>query len=457
MSTSLAISAVTEILREQAVSTLRADLSLDSPDLVTVGPPQLMRQGRTDAQFNIFLYQVATDASWRNQDIPGQIKPGERATPLLALRLGYLVTAFGEDDDDFLAHQMLGSVMLSYHNAPVLNRTGTGNVIVQSLLAKQSEAVRITLQPMSLDEMSKLWSGFQSPYRLSVAYAASPVLIDSGLPMKSAPPVLGRGGERDPGFDATATVAQPQLEKFQFDPPYQSHTAGNLLTLIGSGLDDPEIRLLVNNPNWDRPRIARPTAAVTRTPTSLKGKFPQSWEFFHQSSIDPAAETAAVTNDAVNWPAGIYTVACAQRIAIGGSFRLYSTTVLPLSIAPKIVIDGDFEVEILGPVGNPTQAQLTVLITPPLTIDNQKPVQQVRVFVGDLEIVGQITATPVDDATTEILCDSTAPAATISQLRERDQGSLYLRVQVDGVDSSLLEPGPTGARRYDPNLLVTVP
>jgi hypothetical protein len=39
--------------------------------------------------------------------------------------------------------------------------------------------VRVTLQPLSLEEMSRLWSTFQTQYRLSVAYEVSVVLIDS--------------------------------------------------------------------------------------------------------------------------------------------------------------------------------------------------------------------------------------------------------------------------------------
>jgi hypothetical protein len=46
-------------------------------------------------------------------------------------------------------------------------------------LHEQVERVRITLQPLTLEEVAKLWNVFQTPYRISVAYEVSVVLIES--------------------------------------------------------------------------------------------------------------------------------------------------------------------------------------------------------------------------------------------------------------------------------------
>ena len=59
-----------------------------------------------------------------------------------------------------------------------------------TIWAIRSSGIRITLQPLSIDDISKLWAGFQMQYRLSVAYEVAVVLIDSTRPTRAAPPVL---------------------------------------------------------------------------------------------------------------------------------------------------------------------------------------------------------------------------------------------------------------------------
>ena len=59
----------------------------------------------------------------------------------------------------------------------------------------QVENVRITPQPLTLDEMSKIWTGFQAGYRLSLSYEVSVVLIESRRARNAALPVLRRGAD----------------------------------------------------------------------------------------------------------------------------------------------------------------------------------------------------------------------------------------------------------------------
>jgi hypothetical protein len=57
-------------------------------------------------------------------------------------------------------------------------------------LADERELVKFTPIPLSIEELSKLWSVlFQTPYRLSIAYLATVVLIDGKEPTRIAPPV----------------------------------------------------------------------------------------------------------------------------------------------------------------------------------------------------------------------------------------------------------------------------
>ena len=62
--------------------------------------------------------------------------------------------------------------------------------LVASDLADQAELLKITPSPMTIDEMSKLWSALQSHYRPSAAYQVSVVLIEGRRPARSPLPVL---------------------------------------------------------------------------------------------------------------------------------------------------------------------------------------------------------------------------------------------------------------------------
>ena len=85
---------------------------------VTTRPPDRARQdGGTGNQINLFLYRTSIDAAWRNQDLPG-IRPGESGQPPLPLVLSYLMTAYGEDDDEILAHRLLGVGMQVLNDQP---------------------------------------------------------------------------------------------------------------------------------------------------------------------------------------------------------------------------------------------------------------------------------------------------------------------------------------------------
>ena len=112
MSNALAIAATTAALR----SLLTRGLGISD---VTIRPPDTARKGSSN-QVNLFLYQTSIDAAWRNQDMPRQVKPGETGQPPLPLCLYYLVTAFGEGDDEVKTQQLLGQAMSILHDHPLL-------------------------------------------------------------------------------------------------------------------------------------------------------------------------------------------------------------------------------------------------------------------------------------------------------------------------------------------------
>src|SRR3712207_6708113 len=97
--------------------------------------------------------------------------------------------------------RMLGSVLRTLTARPVLSRSEIEAMVAAALgedpqspmaladLAEQPEIVRINLLPLTLDELSTLWSSFfQTPYQLSVAYEACVVVLTADdTPTRSLP------------------------------------------------------------------------------------------------------------------------------------------------------------------------------------------------------------------------------------------------------------------------------
>jgi len=202
MSNSLAIAALTEALRSLLDNGINADPNLDpnsDPDLtgtsVTALPLDKARSNMTGLQANLFLYNTAINAAWRNQDNPRQTRPGDSGRPPLPLNLYYMLTTYGPEDDEILSHRLLGRAMSLLHDNGILDPALIQNALADNDLFQQFEHIRITPHSMTLDELSNLWSTFQAPYRLSSTYLATVVLIDSTLPPRSALPVLRRGAD----------------------------------------------------------------------------------------------------------------------------------------------------------------------------------------------------------------------------------------------------------------------
>ena len=174
MSNARAIAAFAATLRNLIDLELNADVAGTQ---VTTRPPAAARDGATGNQVNLFLYHVAVNPAWRNADLPWRVRPGEVAPTPLPLNLYYLLTAYsGENDDDIDSttdpnrllggHRLLGQAMRALHDHPVLHAEEIAAVLPPDDLLDypydQVENVRITPQPLSLDEVTKMWAGFQS-------------------------------------------------------------------------------------------------------------------------------------------------------------------------------------------------------------------------------------------------------------------------------------------------------
>jgi hypothetical protein len=427
MSNALAIASVTAVLKDlldNAMIDHSVSSNVGGTVTVTALAPDRIKTGDDESpQLNLFLYHVMPNPGWRNVGLPSRDEYGERLTNApLALDLYYLLMAYGKQD--FEAEILLGYATQLLHETPVLTRdairkslaspspVGGGilppalQTLVASDLADQVELIKISPQPMTTEEISKLWTAFQAKYRPSVAYHASVVLIESTYPARSPLPVLTRGQPNPATCRDEGVISQPSMV-----PPYPTLQEvipqnlqiairmGEVLTLRGLLLDGDQV-----------------TARFTHARSSSTLELPvspgaTSIECHVQIPHDPAPGSVPPDSpqNPDNWQAGVYSVASViHRTGLPDR----TTNELPLALAPRIT--NILSITTAGVV------TLTVTCSPKVW-----KTQQATLVVGDSEIAAE----PItQDKTDKLSFKSSLPS-----------GSQWVRLRVDGIDSILID------------------
>lgn len=219
MSNHLAIATVTASLVRYLQGAVGADVG---NAVVTAVRPDGPNSGVPEVGVNIFLYQATPNVAWRNHDLPTRRPDGSlNQRPQIALDLHYLLTFYG--DETLLEPQrILGSTVRALHTRPVLTRQEIRSAVAANAflagadLADEVETVKFTPQPLTLEELSKLWSVlFQTTYTLSMAYDASVVLITADSAPSMVQPVLTPAIHVFPGVTSPAPAAPDALSGLQ--------------------------------------------------------------------------------------------------------------------------------------------------------------------------------------------------------------------------------------------------
>lgn len=276
MSTALAIAATSRVIAavvDDAVAAARlvlptilggATTSSSSPDHLVTG---------TDGEvthLNLFLYHVTYNQGWREVGLPTRASGGSQiGRAPLAIDLHYLMSAYSAGD--YEAQIMLGIGMQAVHEIPVLFRdkitqvfsapaTQVDKALASADLANQIEMIKIVPQQIGTDELSKLWTAFQSKFRVSAAYAVSVVLIETKTPVVAALPVLSRNIVVLPFVEPVIDALTPQII------PY---ALGASITISGSNLVA-QNTVVVFDGNPDAPQ----TPTVIGTGASISATLP---------------------------------------------------------------------------------------------------------------------------------------------------------------------------------------
>jgi uncharacterized protein DUF4255 len=402
MSNALAIATVTtalaQIVRTAVQSVLPgADVITERPDSTPLGQPRV----------RLFLYQVSPNGTLRNNDLPTRGANGSlKQRPTAALDLHYLLAFFG-NENELEPQRMLGATVRDIHAKPVLMRQMIEDAIAsepfltESNLADAVEQIKFTPLPLSLEELSKLWSVFfQAPYALSVAYQGTVVLIESVENAQAVMPVLSRGKDDRgvntllgpfPAIESIHIGAPEDAERRPRAPSYPSAQLGTMLTIAGRNLGGEAVSV-----RFDHARLA-----VTKTIV-----IPTSDRSGAELKVPLADDAAAQTE----WAAGLYTVAVV--VENGGAER--TTNQLPLSFAPKLTNIAPPNPVARDLVGNAT---LTITCGPQV-----RPTQRAALLIADREVAAQTH--PVDTGTLQFTVEN-APVVI----------DALVRLRIDGIDS----------------------
>jgi len=134
------------------------------------------------ARMTIFLFEVVEDSSQRNRPPVRGLAPPNLTVqkPPMALLLRYLLTPWS--GDRLTDHRILGRTLQTFYDDAVISGPQ-----LQGGMAGTSEALKLKLAPLTLEERSRIWYAIQKPYHLSLTYEVRVVNLDTQLTQTIAP------------------------------------------------------------------------------------------------------------------------------------------------------------------------------------------------------------------------------------------------------------------------------
>ncbi|WP_250287519.1 DUF4255 domain-containing protein [Frankia sp. CiP1_Cm_nod2] len=328
---------------------------------VTVGTPRPVPAGASPAaepaRLNLFLYRVSESPYLKNLDAPPAGSPTRYGSPPLSLHLHYLLTAFGsvldsagDTHDESRAQLVLGSAMRVLHETPILTEdlVSTRDPVDQPLLAAgladSVEQITVTLDPVGLDDLTKVWTALTTPFRLSAAYLVTVVQIDQ----RARPPVaveVGEGPAAGPRV-RVHTLRTPAISRLRVlpagaaDQPRAHPVAriGDTLVVEGTSLLAPAPgRTLVRVGGIDLPLAAAPVPTPDRVAVVIPdAALPDGRPIPPESRLQPGTHTVSVATSgtvagpARSAPAAMMIVPAVAAVVVeaepGGTGRILKVT-----------------------------------------------------------------------------------------------------------------------------------
>ena len=146
--------------------------------------PKEMREDHNATGISFWLYRITRDADLLNSP-PQRPSPNQLKRIGLPVHLYYLVTPLVPKPED--RQTLIGRVLQLFNDHAILR----GGDLLDSLKGS-AEQYRVTLETLTLEELTRVWFSLSEPYDLSVSYEVQVVTIDSDLEAVQQAPVVVR-------------------------------------------------------------------------------------------------------------------------------------------------------------------------------------------------------------------------------------------------------------------------
>jgi hypothetical protein len=180
-----------DLLEEQLERDSRLGTFFDSDQVpgnmvVSLHTPQEMLAREIEG-VSVWLYRVVRDDQRLNSPAVRESETQLRRAPL-PVRLHYLITPIISSTEDVAGPELeqivLGKVLEVLYDHP----TQRGGAL-RGDFGRPDVELHIRLEPLSLEEITRVWDALDRSYQLSVSYEVSVVEIDSGLQPRRMTPV----------------------------------------------------------------------------------------------------------------------------------------------------------------------------------------------------------------------------------------------------------------------------
>lgn len=137
---------------------------------------------------SVWLYRIARDPDLLNM-APRRTGPDTFESRPLPLRLHYLMTPVvnrsnADGNTPGIEQLIIGKVLQTFHDIPLVQ-----GALLRSDLIDSDTTLGIRLEPLELEEITRVWDALESSYQLCVSYEVSMVMLASNKEMERITPV----------------------------------------------------------------------------------------------------------------------------------------------------------------------------------------------------------------------------------------------------------------------------
>lgn len=173
--------ALKELLRDKLNQAFTGNFPEDGEEITLKSPKELGTKNR----LSFYLYHIVENPYMKNQPMERTSENQLKYSPL-CLNLFYLLTPCVEMETEHIkgwdAHSILGRTMQILYDHSILE-----GVVLRDLLVKidcedfyeKIGQIRIILNSLSLDDLTKIWNSLDTSLMLSVSYEVRVILIES--------------------------------------------------------------------------------------------------------------------------------------------------------------------------------------------------------------------------------------------------------------------------------------